>query len=384
MQYDIVIIGGGMVGASLACALRDTALRIAIVDATPIVVHDDPRLIALNYSSYELFRRLGIWPELSSHAEAIKQVHISDRGHFGMTRLHAHEMGLDALGYVVPAKFINAALSTVMQSQPKQAEISLYRPAKLKHLTQADNHSSVVIETQTGEITLHAKYIIGADGTHSTVRELLGIETKTEDKKQSAIVTITELQRSHHHIAYERFHQSGAVAMLPLTGQRAATIWTDENKTIQQLLQLDDEEFLQTLQKQFGYRLGRLLKTGKRHHYPLLLVRAEQTLKHNAILIGNAAHTLHPIAAQGLNLALSEIEKLSQVIINQPEQPDWQQYLDWQTQQETTSLRLSHKLPDLYFKDFAPLNVARQLGMIGLDIIPSLKRRFIRHAIGTK
>jgi 2-octaprenyl-6-methoxyphenol hydroxylase len=380
-QYDIIIIGGGMVGASLACALRDSPLRIALVDAAPLNTADDPRLIALNYSSYCLFNNLRVWDLMAPHAEAIKQVHVSDRGHLGMTRLNATDVGLAALGYVVPAKYINAALDQIL-SQNTNGRIAVLRPAKLKTLTQTDSLATLTIETAAGEIQREAKLVIGADGTHSTVREQLAITNEITDYQQNALVTITTLNRPHQQIAYERFHPGGAIAMLPLTEQRCATIWTDEKSVITQLEQLDDAAFLAELQQQFGYRVGRLLGVAKRHVFPLQMVKTSQTHKQQVLLIGNAAHTLHPIAAQGLNLALAEIAMLAEVLLDNPALTDWQPYLDWQQQQASASSGLSHQLPQLFANDFSLMNFIRQVGLIGLDIIPPLKRRFAWRAMG--
>lgn len=381
MQYDIIIIGGGMVGASLACALHDTDLRIALIDAAPLNTQDDPRLIALNYHSYRFFEELRIWTNLAPHAAAIQQVHVSDRGRFGKVRIHAKEMGLPTLGYVVPAKHINAALNETIS---QQKNLTILRPAKLTSLSQTSQAASLTISTQNGENTLVGTLIIGADGTHSTVRELLGITTEVVDYQQSAIVTITDLQRPHQNIAYERFHPQGAIAMLPLAGQQCATIWSDKTTTTQQLMQLDDAAFLQRLQQDFGYRLGKLTHVAKRHIYPLQMLQSDQQIKQHVILIGNALHTLNPIAAQGLNLALTETAMLAKTIIAQAKTlatPDWQHYLAWQQQQQTNSAKLSHRLPRLFAEHSTLVNIARQIGMVGLDICPPLKRRFAWRAL---
>jgi 2-octaprenyl-6-methoxyphenol hydroxylase len=383
-QYDIIIIGGGMVGASLACALRDTPLSIALIDAAPLSTQDDPRLIALNYHSYSLFEELHIWPNLAPFAAAIQQVHVSDRGHFGKVRINANDMGLSALGYVVPAKHINAALNETLNTQKN---VKIFRPAKLKSLAQTDSTATLGIETAAADILLEGTLIIGADGSHSTVRELLGITTHTVDYQQSAIVTVTTLQRPHKNIAYERFHPQGAIAMLPLVGQQCATIWSDKTATVQELMQLDDEAFLQRLQHNFGYRLGKLIGVAKRHVYPLQMLQSDQQIKQHVILIGNALHTLNPIAAQGLNLALTEISMLAKNIIAQTETlatPNWQQYLAWQQQQQSASTKLSHQLPRLFSQNSTLLNIARQIGMVGLDICPPLKRRFAWRALHLK
>jgi 2-octaprenyl-6-methoxyphenol hydroxylase len=293
MKFDIIIIGGGMVGAAMACALRTHEFKVAMIDSTPLTPSDDHRLIALNYSSVSLLKNLNIWPSLVSHACAIDEVHVSHRNHFGTTRLIASELKLTALGYVVPAKYINSALYENLN------QTTMIRPATLKTLTQDTESATITVETPQGMKQLTAKIIIGADGTHSTVRKLLNIDTKTTDYQQCALVTTTDLNRSHHHIAYERFIENGgAIAMLPLAEKQAATIWTDSTENIAKLLRLTDSEFLQQLQKQFGYRLGKLKNIGKRYQYPLQMIQTKENVKQRIILIGNTAHTLHPIAAQ--------------------------------------------------------------------------------------
>lgn len=370
MQFDIIIIGGGMVGAAMACALRDHGLKLALIDASPISSAEDHRLIALNYSSVCLLKNLNLWPTLHPQAAAINEVHVSHRGHFGTTRLTAAQTEFSTLGYVIPAKYITTALYENLN------HITLIRPATLKNI---HNHS-ITIETPQGEQSLSAKIIIGADGTHSTVRELLAIPTTKTDYQQSALVTTTELNRSHHHIGYERFQSNGAIAMLPLTGNRAATIWTAPNDVIAQLKQLTDDEFLQQLQKQFGYRLGRLIKTTARYSYPLQHIQATEKVRGQVILIGNAAHTLHPIAAQGLNLALFEIAELADYFATQPLDKIF--LTNFAAQQQKISTRLSHYLTSLFSNDLFIMKTARQTGMLSLDLCPALKERFISHAMG--
>jgi 2-octaprenyl-6-methoxyphenol hydroxylase len=370
----MIIIGGGMAGMTLACAAA-SSLRVALIDATP-EKKEDHRLIALNYSSYCLFENLGVWKKMAAHATAIETVHVSQRGKFGVTRLQHTELNLPVLGYVIPARFIEAAL------QQSLGNVTIMRPAALQALSQDENSVTAVIKTDDGEKSLTAKLLVGADGTHSTVRKLADMSLEVTDYQQTAIVTETELQRSHQHIAYERFHADGAVAMLPLSGNRAATIWTDKNSEIEKLIKLSDEEFLQALQKKFGYRLGRFLRTGTRFTYPLLMQTVRQTRNGNIILVGNAAHTLHPVAAQGLNLALAEIAMLMQTISATPAQPEWQAYELWQQKKLAGSIQLSHHLLRLFSVDFAPVTWARQAGMLGLELIPSLKRRFAVKALG--
>lgn len=373
-RYDIVIVGGGMVGAALACALKQASYRVALIDA--VASHaEDKRFIALNHSSCVLLNNLGFWPALSKQAAAIREVHVSHRGHFGTTRLNATEMRLKELGYVIPAKTINMALYEQLDSLEN---LTLLRPAKLISLVQTESHATLTIETRSGKNTLEASIVIAADGTHSTVRDLLNIPTETIDYQHKALVTVTELQRDHQHIAYERFLETGAIAMLPLTECRVATIWSGKENEIDSLLTLSDADFLQRLQKYFGYRLGQFKKTEQRFSYPIKLVKAKEQIKHRVMLVGNAAHTVHPIAAQGLNLALYEIAVLAEHLSKQLDLTDIPSFI----KQQNASINISHYLTRLFSTDFCLFNTARQIGMMGLDLFLPIKQKFAQRVLG--
>ena len=314
-RYDLVIVGGGLVGAGLACSLSGLGLSLALIDARQPSAND-PRLFALNKSSCQFLTNLGLWPLLAANAAPIQQVHVSHQGRFGAVRLRNSEVGVSSLGHVIPAHYIETALNNTLQNLPS---LTLYRPALLKTLTQANDIATLTLE-QAGEIkTIEASLVIGADGAESFVREQANIPTQTFDYQQCAIVTRTTLQRSHKHIAYERFLKTGAIAMLPLYSEskhECATIWTTEKKHADELMAMTEFEFLQTLQHEFGYRLGRLQQIAARHVFPLRMLRAEKAVEQNVLLLGNALHTLHPIAAQGFNLALYEVAALADGIKN--------------------------------------------------------------------
>lgn len=371
-QYDIVIVGGGMVGAAMAAGLAQLNQRIALIDASPLDAADDHRLIALNHTSHCFFKNIGIWSDLAPHAAPIQRIHVSHQGHFGVTRMAAHECHLDALGYVVPAHYINKALYSRLN------HIDLIRPARLQALSQDAEGVMLTMTTPTDEKIIFAKSVIGADGTQSTVRDLLQIAVEKKDYQQSALVTVTTLQREHNHIAYERFLTRGAIAMLPLSGQRVATIWTDDNPRIEELLALNDAQFIAECQKHFGYRLGRLLSVSQRFCYPLQRLRAKQTVQGRVLLMGNAAHTVHPVAAQGLNIALFEVAALIEHVAKYHSLHDFSiDELPLQFSQQ-----LSHRLLGIFSADFFGLNTVRQWGMVGMDACVFAKRQLLERAFG--
>lgn len=375
MIVDVVIVGGGLVGASLACALSHTKLTVALIDSTVVSTQSDPRLIALNYHSVSFFKKIGIWEKLAPYATPIKTVHVSHRGHFGKAEMHATDLNLSELGFLVPAKYINTVLYASIPTT------ILLAPATLTNLEQHSEYASLTIHTAEGQQTLQTQLVVAADGTHSTVRELLQIPSTTFDYQQKAIVTMTELNRHHCNIAYERFTHSGAIAMLPLAGNQVATIWTDADKTIDGLLAMDDEAFLATLQNHFGYRLGRLCQIQQRFVFPLKRVIAAQQIVQRTILIGNAAHTIHPIAAQGLNLALLEIAELAEYFNAKPSKKISLPVELRSTQQQNQTIKLSHRLSWIFSTDVFLFNQSRQLGLFALDACLPLKRRFAKSAM---
>lgn len=384
MQYDLIIIGGGLVGAGLATALHKAPFKIALVDAR-LPDGKDQRLFALNNSSCEFLKNIGLWPKLADSATPIEEVQVSHQGHFGSVRLHCEDVNLATLGYVIPAYLIETALNEALA---QIENITLYRPAKLKSLTRSDGNAYITIESEKGEQTLHSAIIIGADGTDSTVRAQLDIPIDAFDYEQTAIVTRTTLKRAHHHIAYERFIKGGAIAMLPLAHNECATIWTIDHARAQDLLALSDEKFLQNLQQEFGFKLGRFEKISKRFSYPLRMVRAKKTVAENVFLLGNSAHTLHPIAAQGFNLALYEVAVLVENIMEKAalSRPlsihDLEKMSAQIENQKAASIGLSHRLTQLFGSQSVLLGALLSLSMVGFNLLPPIKKRFIKTMLG--
>lgn len=382
-HFDIIIIGAGPVGASLALALTSLPLRIAILEAKPsspsVSADSDSRALALTHGSMQILSTIGIWPALATHATPIAAVHISDRGHFGMTRIKAQDEGVNALGYVIPAHLLAQNLQTAIQTVQN---LKLFCPAKVKAIT-----PDVKLTVQKGDeaVELFADLIIAADGTHSTVRELLAIETEIKDYEQSALTTTLTLARNHHNIAYERFLEQGALAMLPLTDSHCGCIWTGPSNDIDSLITLTDNQYLTKLQQQFGYRLGKLIAVGKRHVHSLKMLRVKYPAKQNVVVIGNAAHTIHPIAAQGFNLGLADVAALAQLIkqavssgktLKDPALLE--EYCKLRQQNVNWVMRFTNNLTQLFGVDFLPLTLARNSSLLALDFIPPLKRRLAR------
>lgn len=385
LQVDIIIVGGGLVGAGLALALQSSGVKIALIDAR-LPSANDPRLFAMNYGSCQFLTNLGLWPLLANHAAAIHQVHVSIKGRFGAVRLNREEVQLTSLGHVIPANHIEAAINDALaKCAEENRNIQIFRPATVKTIQQYKSHADVTLISDNQSITLQAKIIIGADGTISTVREQAGIPTEKLNYQQSAIVTKTQLQRSHKQVAYERFTEHGTIAMLPLTNNQCATIWTGNNDIINNLSKLSDELFLKTIQQEFGYRLGRFMSISTRHQFPLQMVRAKTNWQQHILLIGNAAHTLHPVAAQGFNLALYEVAVLADYVhenLNTLSAENMAFALKKAAKQETVSTNVSHYLSDIFMERSKFATVGLQLGMASFDTLLPIKKKFIEQMTG--
>lgn len=313
-NYDIIIIGNGMVGASVAAALASHDWRVAIIDKqAPCLTQTeqvdlDGRKIALSFGSQQILQAFGVWSQLEPYATPIAQVHISAEGQFGASRINAVDIGQEALGFVLPAIKLNLGLQ---QSLAHFNNIDFYCPATLDAINLADN--SVTVNNET----LIAKLIVGADGVMSTSRALLNIETETTDYQQTALVSSVQLERPHHNIAYQRFSDMGTLALLPMKNNTCGFVCTANNNSIERLMALDDAELLTEIQNHFGYRLGQLQSLGKRFTYPVKKIIAKQQVQKNFLLLGNAAHNISPVAAQGFNLALQDVYCLVQLLLKE-------------------------------------------------------------------
>jgi 2-octaprenyl-6-methoxyphenol hydroxylase len=312
-RVDVAIIGGGMVGASLAVALAGTGVSTMLVEGTAPGSKTQPsfddRTTALGNASRRIFQGLGVWERLAPEAAAIRTIHVSDTGHFGFARLNAAEQGIDALGYVVSNRVIGAALWERLQGAK---DVLLRVPARPERVEISDHGVTFALADES----VTARLVVAADGAHSVVRAAASIEAAVEDYEQIAIVANVAADRPHDGTAYERFTQSGPLAVLPLPDGSYGVIWTCTPTRAAEVLSLDNNSYLRELQERFGWRAGRFVLAGVRASYPLKLTRAATTVATRTVLIGNAAQALHPVAGQGFNLGLRDAAMLAEVIVS--------------------------------------------------------------------
>ncbi|MFQ5470608.1 MAG: 2-octaprenyl-6-methoxyphenyl hydroxylase [Gammaproteobacteria bacterium] len=389
-DYDLLIVGGGMVGASLACALGNTSLRIGIVEAYPFTSSTQPsyddRSIALSFGTRKIFDSMGIWSELQDKVTPIENIHVSDRGYFGVTRMSAVKYGFDALGYVVENRELGGVF---LAKLPQYENVDLICPAILTGIDLLETHVNTVIEENGKQRTISTALIIGADGGNSVVRKLMNINAHVSDYGQTAVIANVTPDRCHENVAYERFTDTGPLALLPMSDNRCSLVWTVLNDQVDSILGLDESAFLARLQERFGYRLGRLIKAGKRNAYPLKLVKVKQHTMKRLALIGNAAHTLHPIAGQGFNLGLRDVAALAQVLVDAAKFGDdpgatmvLKEYGKWRDGDQKEIITLTDSLVKIFSNNYMPVGLARSAGLLAFDVMPPLKRALMRKTMG--
>lgn len=385
-HYDVVIIGGGMVGASLACAMRASGLRIAVVEAVPLSAAAQPsyddRTIALAYGSRRVFETIGVWEAIDAGGVcAINRIHVSDRGHFGVTRLSAQDAGLPALGYVVENRVLGAALLSVLQASPA---IDWICPATMESLSIGSHAASVAIRSGEELRTLTARLVVAADGAHSAVRAAVGIAAKRTEYDQSAVVTNVTASRPVANTAFERFTETGPLALLPMSQGRYAVVWSARRAQTDELLACTEEDFLRGLQERFGGRLGEFSRLGKRASYPLALTKVREHARERLVLIGNAAHTVHPVAGQGFNLGLRDVAALAEVLVGAHrvgtdigDAALLERYARWRRRDNQVIANFTNGLIRVFSSDFLPVALARNAALLAVDLLPGVKRGFI-------
>jgi 2-octaprenyl-6-methoxyphenol hydroxylase len=403
--FDVVIVGGGMVGASLAVALGDTGLSVMLIEGVAPGANTsqpsfDDRTTALGNASRRIFEALGVWEHIAPHASPIRTIHVSDAGRFGFARLKAEEQGIDAFGFIVTNRAIGAALWAKLSTVKG---ITLRVPAHTERVEiSADGVQVMLVDDRSGvKEPITARLVVAADGAHSSVRSAAGIDAEVEDYDQVAIVANVAADRTHDGTAYERFTQAGPLALLPLHDGSWGLVWSAQPAESARLLALSDESLLGELQTTFGWRAGRFVKVGKRASYPLKLSRAVTTVATRSVLIGNAAQALHPVAGQGFNLGLRDAAMLAELLAatradgagtntttgaDAGTDPGGAELLarfeTWRSGDRSGVIRFTDGLIKLFGDRRAGVRLARNLGLLMFDLAPPAKSALARVSAG--
>ena len=400
-HYDVVIVGGGMVGSSFALALASMMggrdLSVLIVEASPLqsstseLENFDARSTALSYGSSLILEQAGLWQGIEKFAAPIKKIHVSDKGRFGSAQLDCKDYGIDALGYVVENQNIGKALAqalaqsesidhlgsaTVSDASPKALGMSLQ-----VHFAEG-NHQEV-----------SADLTVLADGGRSPLCSKLGIAIAKKDYGQHGLIANIAFATPHSDQAFERFTETGPLAILPLrtiSGEnRASLVWTVLEAQVPELMAMNESQLIDVLQQRFGDRLGSITRIGKMAHYPLALNQASEQVRPGLVLLGNVAHTLHPVAGQGLNLALRDVQALVNTLSTAREAGEGlgsmktlQAYAQLQSEDQRTTIAATDSLVRLFSSNQLSKVFLRKFGLISLEMVPSMKRLFAFQAMG--
>jgi 2-octaprenyl-6-methoxyphenol hydroxylase len=389
--YDITIVGGGMVGASLAVALAPLGLTIALVEA---VAHDsdaqpsfDERTTALSNASRRILETLGVWQGVEPLATAIRKIHVSDQGRFGFARIDAAEQGLTAMGYVVPNRALGKALWSRLT---EYTNVHVSCPAQVSGVAAREDAVALKIAAADSTASIDTRLVVAADGVQSAVRSAFGVEAQSRDYEQTAVITTVLPQRFHEHVAYERFTGSGPLALLPLDGGRCTLVLTLSRATADAAMKWSDAEFLAEVQRRFGFRLGRFLKAGRRVQYPLSLTRAARTSAGRCVIVGNAAQGLHPVAGMGFNLGLRDVASLAELIAEHRHEPHFDagaagllaEYDAWRAADRGGVIAFTDGLVRMFASPLGVVRSLRNIGLLAFDLLPPAKAALSRLSTG--
>jgi len=386
-RYDAIIIGGGMVGMSMAIALARLDLRVALLERTSLPAQleatFDGRVSAIALGSARLLSAIGAWDAMRAHAEPILDIRASD----GDAPFYVHydhkEVGDEPLGYIVENRHIRYALQQAAAIYPNLTFM------EKTHITAFESDGMQAMVMLHDGSKLAAPLVMAADGKQSTLRELAGIATTTRDYHQTAIVCTIAHEKPHHGLAQERFLHAGPFAVLPMTGQRSSLVWVEPDERVQLYMDLPQAECEQEITERVGDYLGKIVLAGKRFAYPLSATHAKTYIGTRLALIGDAAHGIHPIAGQGVNLGFRDVAVLEELIRKQAglgldigAESLLAHYQRWRRFDNVSMLAVTDGLNQLFNTQLLPIRTARGLGMWAVQRMPVLKRFLMQHAMG--
>jgi len=393
LDVDVLIIGGGFVGNTLAAALCGTGMSVALVDTqdleAAIDAEFDGRSFAISLSNQRLLKGVGLWAGLADRAAPILDIRISDGPSLMFLHYDHREAGDEPMGYMVENHHLRRAHFERLSGA---RDLAVFAPDRVDTL---DRGPGGVAANLSGGTEIRARLAVAADGRSSSTRQAAGIGVTKWSYDQSGIVCTVRHQHRHDYIAHERFLPAGPFAILPLMGDppeaanRSSLVWTELTELTPAMMELDDAGFVAEIRRRFGDFLGDIEVAGPRYAFPLGLQFASRTTDQRLVLAGDAAHAMHPIAGQGLNMGLRDVAALAEVLVDAHrlgqdlgEGAVLERYARWRRFDNTMMLAATDGLNRLFSNDIAPVRLARDMGLAAVDKLPPLKRLFMRHAMG--
>jgi len=385
-RYDVAVVGAGLVGGTLACALARHGVRTAVVDRLDpramVVPTFDGRASAVALTSRHFLEAIGVWRHVAPEAQALGEIRISDNASFFFLHYDHADIGNEPLGYMAENRHLRVGIAKEMTTLP---DLTAITGVSVTGMTQTADE--IVLET-TGE-PVRASLVVSCEGRDAQLRKLAGIDVTGWSYPQVGLVATIAHEREHQGIAHERFLPAGPFAILPLKGNRASLVWTERRDTADSYLAMDDAAFLREIEERVGGFLGRLALEGPRFSYPLGLQFAERYTKGRLVLAGDAAHGIHPIAGQGVNLGWRDAAALTEVIVDSlrlgldmANVDALERYERWRRGDNLLMAGMTDALNRLFSNDILPIQLARDVGLAAVNSLPPLKKLFMRHAMG--
>ncbi len=388
--YDLIVCGGGMVGAALAAALGESPLRVAVIDRQKPKLRWPKeswgiRTCALTRASQHILENVGAWEKMVAYrVHPYEEMHVWDSTGSGAVHFSAADVGEPNLGHIVENRVIQAALFKRLK---ELSNVDIFCPAKVEAVTWEEAQVELLLEEGTA---LQGKLLVGADGRDSWVRQQAGIATQGWEYDQTAVITVVKTERHHRDTAWQRFTPEGPLAFLPLGEGRSSIVWSVSPDHAKVLLDLEEEAFKAELAQSFEYTLGKVTEVAERGAFPLRLQHAKRYIRPRLALVGDAAHAIHPLAGQGVNLGLADAATLAEVVLDgvkRKKDPGslavLRRYERWRKSDNLAMMAAMDGFKRLFSNDLPPLRFARNLGLTLTDTLPFVKSGFIRHAMGT-
>lgn len=388
-DYDLVIVGGGIVGLTLASALKDSGLNILLIEAkVASAAVAKGQAYAVHLLSALIYQGIGIWDKILPQIAKYRQVRLSDADYPGVVEFETTDLGTPELGYVAEHQALLEPLQEFVQNCPN---VTYLCPAEVVSTDYQQNEVVIAVKIADQLNTIRSKLLVAADGSRSPIRQAAGIKTHGWKYWQSCIVAFVKPEKPHNDTAYERFWPSGPFAILPLPGNRCRIVWTAPHDEAKALCALNDEEFLQELSQRFGKQMGKLELLGDRFVFQVQLMQSDRYVLPRLALVGDAAHNCHPVGGQGLNLGIRDVAALAQVIQKAHQAGEdignirvLKRYEGWRQKENLAILGFTDMLDRMFSNQFPPLVLVRRLGLWFLASVPALKTFMLKLMIGLK